>query len=373
MTDETSLLNLPYIMSSQAQKHVTHNEALRRLDALIHLAVIDRNRNTPPGAPEEGQRHLVGTAPTGSFSGHAGEIAAYQDGAWSFFEPKPGWTLWDSSDEALLVLQDGVWIEVAPETLAKLGINTSADATNRLALASAASLFSHDGAGHQLKLNKAMAGDTGSILFQTAWSGRAEMGLAGTDDFSIKVSPDGSAWTNALSINRSTARVGIGTSSPSLKLFVESASDSSIGSRATVNTGFAGVNLYDYAGAAAASFQYGNPAAGAFANTLAIATRHSSIPLKLYQGGVATGNERIVLDASGRIALINANVGVGTATPHASAQAEIASTTRGFLPPRMSSTQRDAIASPATGLMIFNTTSNKPEYWNGSSWTPMSP
>jgi hypothetical protein len=68
-------------------------------------------------------------------------------------------------------------------------------------------LLNHDGAGHQLKLNKAAAAETASLLYQTAFSGRAEMGLAGDDDFTIKVSADGAQWNNALSIAADTGVV----------------------------------------------------------------------------------------------------------------------------------------------------------------------
>jgi hypothetical protein len=67
-----------------------------------------------------------------------------------------------------------------------------------------ATLLSHDGAGHQLKINKKTGPDTASLLYQSNWSGRAEMGLAGSDDWSIKVSPDGSGWTEALRITAAT-------------------------------------------------------------------------------------------------------------------------------------------------------------------------
>lgn len=77
---------------------------------------------------------------------------------------------------------------------------TSWDSANRLAVASQAALFSHAGAGFQLKLNKAASGDTGSLVFQTNYTGHAEMGLAGSNDFAIKVSPDGSAWSTGLAL-----------------------------------------------------------------------------------------------------------------------------------------------------------------------------
>lgn len=62
------------------------------------------------------------------------------------------------------------------------------------------------------------------------------------------------------------------------------------------------------------------------------------------------------------------NVGVGTATPAASAQLDVSSTTKGFLPPRMDSTQRNAIVSPATGLTIYNTSINAFQCYNGTAW-----
>jgi hypothetical protein len=86
-----------------------------------------------------------------------------------------------------------------------VGINATADVTNRLSVNSAAVLFNHEGAGTQIKVNKNAAGDTASYLFQTGFSGRAEFGLTGSNDFEMKTSPDGSAFTTGLSILASTA------------------------------------------------------------------------------------------------------------------------------------------------------------------------
>ena len=83
----------------------------------------------------------------------------------------------------------------------------TADATNRLSINAPACLFNHAGAGHQVKVNKAAATDTGSFLFQTGFSGRAEFGLTGSDDFQIKVSGDGATWFNALQLERTSGRV----------------------------------------------------------------------------------------------------------------------------------------------------------------------
>lgn len=63
-----------------------------------------------------------------------------------------------------------------------------------------------------------------------------------------------------------------------------------------------------------------------------------------------------------------ANVGIGTNTPHNTALLELSSTNLGFLPPRLSDTQRDSITTPALGLTIFNTSDSTFQFWNGTCW-----
>jgi uncharacterized protein (TIGR02145 family) len=66
-------------------------------------------------------------------------------------------------------------------------------------------------------------------------------------------------------------------------------------------------------------------------------------------------------------------IGIGTTTPAASAQLDVSSTTKGFLPPRMTTTERNAIASPVAGLVIYNNTTNSLEIRNNSAWVSLSP
>lgn len=210
--DETTNLLLPYILAAQAQKHITHNEALRKLDAIVQLSAVDRDLAAPPGAPVDGGRYIVASSPSGAWAGQAGRIAAWQDGAWAFHAPREGWIAW-LEDESLAVVWSGTdWVPLAGEGVNPtplVGINATADTTNRLAVSSPAILLNHAGAGHQAKINKAAAADTASLLFQTGFSGRAEMGTAGDDDFHFKVSPDGSAWTEAIVIDKDTGEVGL--------------------------------------------------------------------------------------------------------------------------------------------------------------------
>ncbi|MEQ1614009.1 MAG: DUF2793 domain-containing protein, partial [Hyphomicrobiaceae bacterium] len=93
-TTDSPNLNLPYILAAQAQKHVTHNEAVRALDAIVQLSVLDRDLTAPPATPADGDRYIVAATPTGSWSGQAGNIAAFQDGAWAYYAPRKGWLAW---------------------------------------------------------------------------------------------------------------------------------------------------------------------------------------------------------------------------------------------------------------------------------------
>lgn len=193
-------LTLPYLEAAQAQKHVTHNEALRALDAVVMLAVLGRDLATPPGSPSEGNRYLVASGATGTWSGRDGSIAAWQDGAWSFHGPQEGWRVWIADEDILLVFDGASWTGAATQNAALIGVNTSADSTNKLAVSSSAVLFNHAGGNVQVKLNKSGDGDTASLLLQSGYSGRAEIGLIGDNDFAFKTSADGSAFVTGLTL-----------------------------------------------------------------------------------------------------------------------------------------------------------------------------
>lgn len=217
--EETPNLRLPYIIAAQAQKHVTHNEAIRALDALVQLAVLDRHLAAPPASPADGDRYIPAAGATGAWSGRAGALAAFQDGGWAFLTPREGWFAWVADEDTFIVWNGTAWVAAGsggatslnPAAGGRVGVNTAADAVNRLAVKSDAVLFSHDdvtpGSGDlQHKLNKSAAARTVSQLYQTAFSGRAETGLTGDDDFHIKVSGNGATWFEALVIDRNSGR-----------------------------------------------------------------------------------------------------------------------------------------------------------------------
>ena len=209
MTEASPRLALPYLQPAQAQKHVTVNEALARLDLIVQAAVTDRSLTAPPPAPVAGARHIVAAGATGDWAGQDGRIAHYGPGGWEFVLPQPGWLVQLLTEMQGAVFDGTLWRtpDSLPQSFLRLGISTTADVTNRLSVEAPATLLSHAGAGHQVKINKAGPGDTASLLYQTGFSGRAEVGLAGDDDLVVKVSPDGSAWSTALSANRTTGKL----------------------------------------------------------------------------------------------------------------------------------------------------------------------
>ncbi len=107
----TPHLTLTLVEQAQAQKEVTVNEALKRLDAILNTGAKDKDLTAPPGAPAAGDVYLVAASATGAWAGHDKEIA-YYDQTWKFIAPKQGVTLW-VNDEDLLYRYDGAaWAAV---------------------------------------------------------------------------------------------------------------------------------------------------------------------------------------------------------------------------------------------------------------------
>jgi hypothetical protein len=360
MSDTTTHLGLPYLLAAQAQKHVTHNEALRLLDAMVQLSVLDRTRTAPPASPADGNRHLVASGATGLWAGWDLNIAFWADGAWIRLVPRTGWMVWVAAEGLFLVWTGSAWDVVGeprdvsdavfslvndadptkkvtfslagisagttrsftlPNTSSELAIlagtqtftgnktfsgtltasgtvtvsaasasigtatttanygmgtgatttgvtktvnlgtggasgsttvinigsatagaggttaiNTptvtfanavtqvgmpqanltaqllglggaTADSYNRVSVNTPAVLLNNAGAGIEATVNKAAPANDAAFAFKTGFSARALIGLLGNDDFSFKVSPDGSAFFDAIRVDRTNGRV----------------------------------------------------------------------------------------------------------------------------------------------------------------------
>lgn len=102
-------LALPYLEAGQSQKHVTVNESLRMLDALVQLAVVSASLSTPPGSPANGAAYIVAAGGAGAWDGWDGDIAVYADNAWIRLAPQPGWRVWDIALGRMLVRIGAAW------------------------------------------------------------------------------------------------------------------------------------------------------------------------------------------------------------------------------------------------------------------------
>ncbi len=230
MSDATTNLLLPYLLASQAQKHVTLNESLRLLDGLVHLSVRGTARTEPPSDPADGDRFLIASGASGEWSGWDGSIAYCVDGVWLRLAPRPGWRVWieefDGSanspgeslpGERLLLVWDGAaWVSILPtalQNLSLLGIGTEADTSNPFSAKLNAALWTALGAAEggtgdlYYTMNKEASGDDLGLTLQTGYVTKALLGLLGSDDFRLAVSDDGSTFLDAFSVDRLTGIV----------------------------------------------------------------------------------------------------------------------------------------------------------------------
>jgi hypothetical protein len=115
MTDlpSTPRLALPLLAMAQAQKEVTHNEALALLDLLVQPAVADGPQADPPAAPLAGQGWIVGAGATGAWADQDSAIALWTAGGWRFVAPRPGMRVVRLSDGAWLRCDGADWAEPA--------------------------------------------------------------------------------------------------------------------------------------------------------------------------------------------------------------------------------------------------------------------
>jgi hypothetical protein len=193
---DTPNLALPLLSPSQAQKHVTVNEALGRLDAAVQLSVVSRTLTLPPVAASEGTAYLVPTGAANAWAGQGGRIAVRQNGGWVFLTPRAGWRAFVAA-ESLHVLFDGIdWAE-----------NAVAVAPGGSALAFAVREFDHAVAAGatsttaaEIPGNAVVFGVTGRVLSDiTGTLSTWRLGVAGSDDrYGTGLGSGEGAWVRGL-------------------------------------------------------------------------------------------------------------------------------------------------------------------------------
>ncbi|MFN3930337.1 MAG: DUF2793 domain-containing protein, partial [Brevundimonas sp.] len=217
--DQTARLGLPYLAAGQMQKHVTLNEALTRLDALVQTAVVSRTVQTQPADPPDGALYILPPGAAGAaWAGRPeGALIRAEAGGWTVVAAPDGLVVLVADAGELIVRDGGAWAPLgarlgALQQLSRLGIGTTADAGNPFAARLNKALWTalEAGAGGdgdlRFTFNKEGPGDVLSLLFQSGWGGRAELGLIGDDDFRLKVSADGGVWRDACWVDRESGR-----------------------------------------------------------------------------------------------------------------------------------------------------------------------
>ncbi|PCD01970.1 hypothetical protein COC42_10755 [Sphingomonas spermidinifaciens] len=100
---------LPLLQAGQAQKELTHNEALVMLD-LLAMAAATGIAEVPPAAPSPGDCWIVGPAAGGPWAGAANMLAGWTESGWRFAAPTPGMRVWLTSDDCEAAWRDGAWV-----------------------------------------------------------------------------------------------------------------------------------------------------------------------------------------------------------------------------------------------------------------------
>lgn len=251
--EETTNLKLPLLVPNQSQKEITHNEALVILDNLVNNGVKDKDLTTPPENPSQNDLYIVGLGASGEWEGKDNQLAFYDNG-WRFCQARQGTKYWVNDENCIYVFNMTSWSkfsggeggessgggeggatslsqldDVSLTSISKddilkfnggsfvnskslnnlegVGINCEFDEDNKLMVKSDYVLFDNNGGDSKIKANKSTATQTASHLFQDNYSGRAEFGLIGNDDFSLKVSSDGSEWKEAFVVDKATGNI----------------------------------------------------------------------------------------------------------------------------------------------------------------------
>ncbi len=216
MADISSSLSLPFIQPSQAQKHVTHNEALRILDVVTQLGVAADDLTTPPAAPLEGTRYIVDASATGDWADHDSEVALFETDTWRFFVPRAGWRAYVINRDAMVVYDGAEWVDLESPELEEietfgLGMTTlpGTPFSAKINAALWTALYAADGGTGDMMvtLNKETTGDDTGFVFQRDFQTRGLFGIFGSDDLRLATSADGANFLDGLIVNSATGVV----------------------------------------------------------------------------------------------------------------------------------------------------------------------
>ncbi|MFV0411296.1 MAG: DUF2793 domain-containing protein [Paracoccus sp. (in: a-proteobacteria)] len=205
---QTSNLQLPYLAAAQAQKHVTHNEALRILDGIVQMAVVNRVQTAPPVSPAEGSRYIPASPSGGEWAGWENSVAYWTDGAWMRLMPAAGWTAWIEDEAQAVVWTGSSWVPMA-------------DAMGFIAQSSAVEVArSASGATSSIVIiDETLTGLSGATVDSsvtipnravvTAVTVRTSATISGATSFDCGIAGDPSKFGGSLGVSAGSTNVGV--------------------------------------------------------------------------------------------------------------------------------------------------------------------
>ncbi len=221
--DMTPRLALPLLQGGQLQKHLSLNQALSRLDLWCQAVAEAADLTRPPHVVETGQVFLLGTPAADSvWAGfQSGDVVVRTDDDWEAITPPEGVRVYVRNEAQIRIFQAGQWVPMGRTLrvlgpVERLGVGTDPSEANVVSVKGPSVLLSarapdEGGTGDcRLSLNKSSAQRTGSLIFQSAWSGRAEIGLMGQDDPALKVGADDGQWREVWRADRQTGSLWVG-------------------------------------------------------------------------------------------------------------------------------------------------------------------
>jgi hypothetical protein len=221
----------------------------------------------------------------------------------------------------------------------------------------------------------------GTSMFSIKDSGYIDINPTNSSGGTVQFRGDGT--DNLLKVNANDNYVSVGANPPGGTRFFVKGSGTTSATTALLVQNSAGTDLFKVADNGDINIDNG-VAADMKVRISPTANKYLEIDrqgrqVRIYSG--ATGNAGIFMTQADKFSIgvnnaplllldenSNVRIGSGITSADTSAKLQVDSTTQGFLPPRMTDAERDAIATPAAGLMIYDTTNNQMNYWNGSTW-----
>ncbi len=139
MSESSARHQLPYLVIAQAQKELTHNEALAKIDALLHPVVQSRLASPPVVTPADtGKCWVIDVGSTGEWQNKVDQIAGWVGGSWRYLVPVPGMRVRNMALGADIIWNGSQWIAAPAITDPQSGSTIDTEAR-----AAIAALLSH--------------------------------------------------------------------------------------------------------------------------------------------------------------------------------------------------------------------------------------